>query len=90
MKREFYSDPFPPKITGLPVTIWVGTKENGGRPRIWVEENGKYHPVHFLACSKYPDVTKWINKNLSALVDYWFGLIDTGELVEQIKAAKES
>lgn len=83
MKREFYSDPFPPKRTGLPVIIWIGTKDNGGQPRIWVEENGKYHPVHFTArISRYPEVSTWIKMHLKALTDYWHGKIDTAELFE--------
>lgn len=63
--------------------IWIGTKENGGQPRIWVEENGKNHPVHFSTKkSQYPEVSTWIKMHLKALTDYWHGTIDTAELFE--------
>lgn len=83
MRRDLYSDPFHPKTTGLPVTIWIGTKENKGQPRLWVAENGKYYPVHFSARkSRYPEVGIWIKMHLKGLTDYWQGTIDTAEFVE--------
>lgn len=85
MKREFYSDPFPPKETGLPVTIWIGTRENSGQPRLWVAEHGKYYPVHFTARSRYPEVNTWIKLNIKALNDYWNGTISTCGLIENLK-----
>lgn len=62
--------------------IWIGTKDNGGQPRIWVEENEKYHPVHFQTHSRFSEVNIWINRNMQALIDYWNGSIDTCELLE--------
>ena len=89
MKRDYYSDPFHPRTTGLSVTIWIGTKENGGQPRLWVADNGKYYPVHFSArMSRHPEVSKWIKMHIKALNDYWQGTIDTAELVEKAMRRK--
>lgn len=66
--------------------IWIGTKENGGQPRIWVEGNGKYHHVHFAAKrSRYPDVRAWIKVHMESLTEYCNGIIDTSEFVKAIQ-----
>lgn len=90
-----------PKRTGLPYTIWYGTKESRHRPRVKVSiGNGKELSIEIESHKVLGDVNKidkseltkifeWLDLNRNILLRYWSearnGTIDNGDVIDNLK-----
>ena len=103
-RLEEFSNFFPQR-TGLDFTVWIdpGRTVRHKRPRCKIQVGGRFvpvsvdEPVEFLAgqprevsAKQFRKVQEFIRLNREALLQYWRGEIDTGDLTDRLKSLEKS
>jgi hypothetical protein len=88
-----------PRTTGLPMVVWVSERGNARhdiRVEVALQHGDRIDPSHtavfgvrpipgYLPASDQHAVSDWIKLNEAAIIEYWDGVIDTGELLGRLK-----
>jgi hypothetical protein len=92
-----------PKMTGLPMVVWVSECGNARRDvqvKVALQHGDRIDPSRtavfgvrpgpslisgYLSAADQRVVSDWIRVNEAAIVEYWDDVIDTAELLGQLK-----
>ena len=81
-----------PERTGLPFVVFI-SQRGGARHdvRIKLARAAKARPPDNMASREFDLVARWIDLNLSVLIDYWNGVIEyTEDALNVIKPVSQS